>query len=192
MFVASGLNINGCVLSYFEGTANLHCYTSCTLTTLHCSKVSFLQCFHMKRYNKILQKMWWGVLTSVRNCNIYIYKHKFTGHFIRYTLLVPGWTLFCLQNCLRPVRLASATIPRSKSLKSLFLPILMLGFNNLCYQAIEQVYLIKWPVCVCVRACMHARVCVYIYIYIIMHIILRYLVVLYWKLRAKQKSVRCI
>ncbi len=30
-FVASGLDINGCVLSYFEGTANLHCYTSCTL-----------------------------------------------------------------------------------------------------------------------------------------------------------------
>ncbi len=38
-FVASGLDINGCVLSYFEGTANLHCYTSCALTTLHCSKV---------------------------------------------------------------------------------------------------------------------------------------------------------
>ncbi len=34
-FVASGLDINGCVLSYFEGTANIHCYTSCTLTTLH-------------------------------------------------------------------------------------------------------------------------------------------------------------
>ncbi len=38
-FVASGLDINVCVLSYFEGTLNLHCYTSCTLTTLHCSKV---------------------------------------------------------------------------------------------------------------------------------------------------------
>ena len=25
--VAKGLDINGCVLSYFEGTANLHCYT---------------------------------------------------------------------------------------------------------------------------------------------------------------------
>ncbi len=56
--MASGLDINGCVLSYFEGTANLHCYTSCTLTTLHCSKVSFLQCCHMKRYNKIFTKMW--------------------------------------------------------------------------------------------------------------------------------------
>ncbi len=41
-FVASGLDIYGCVWSYFEGTANLHCYTSCALTTLHCSKVSFL------------------------------------------------------------------------------------------------------------------------------------------------------
>ncbi len=49
---------NGCVLSCFEGTANVHCYTSCTLTTLHCSKVSFLQCRHMKRYNKIYAKMW--------------------------------------------------------------------------------------------------------------------------------------
>ncbi len=57
-FVASGLDINGCVLSYFEGTANLHCYTSFTLTTLHCSKVSFLQCCHMKIYNKIFTKMW--------------------------------------------------------------------------------------------------------------------------------------
>ncbi len=27
-FVASGLDNNDCVLSYFEGTANLHCYTS--------------------------------------------------------------------------------------------------------------------------------------------------------------------
>ncbi len=26
-FVASGLYINGCVLRYFEETANLHCYT---------------------------------------------------------------------------------------------------------------------------------------------------------------------
>ncbi len=54
-FVASGLDSNGCVLSYFEGTANLHGYASCTCTTLHCSKVSFLQC---NKYNiiKYLQK----------------------------------------------------------------------------------------------------------------------------------------
>ncbi len=55
-FVASGLDIYGYVLSYFERIANLHCYTSCTLTTLHCSKVPFLQC-HIKRYNKIFTKM---------------------------------------------------------------------------------------------------------------------------------------
>ncbi len=34
--VASGLDINGCVLSYFEGTANLYCYTSCTLIVAKC------------------------------------------------------------------------------------------------------------------------------------------------------------
>ncbi len=28
------------------------------------------------------------------------YTHTLTGHFIRYTLLVPGWPPFCLQNCL--------------------------------------------------------------------------------------------
>ncbi len=30
-FVASSLDIIGCVWSYFEGTANVHCFTSCTL-----------------------------------------------------------------------------------------------------------------------------------------------------------------
>ncbi len=71
---------------------------------------------------------------------------------------------------LRTGRLAPTTIPCLKSLKSLFFPILMLGLNfsmsysphleciellpcdwlinNLFYQAIEQVYLIKWPVSV--------------------------------------------
>ncbi len=34
-FVASSLDINHCVLGYFEGTANLQGYTSSTLTTLH-------------------------------------------------------------------------------------------------------------------------------------------------------------
>ncbi len=53
-FVASGLDSNACVLSYFEGTANVHCFTSCTLIfifSLQCSKLSILQCCHMKRYN---------------------------------------------------------------------------------------------------------------------------------------------
>ncbi len=52
-FVPSGLDINGCVLSYFEGTANVHCYTRCALTTVHCSKVSFLQCCHNKLFTKM-------------------------------------------------------------------------------------------------------------------------------------------
>ncbi len=36
-FVASGLDINGCMLSYFEGTAHLHCYTSCIFTIAKCN-----------------------------------------------------------------------------------------------------------------------------------------------------------
>ena len=55
-FVASSLNINGCMLWYFEGTTHLHCYTSCILSALHCSQVSFLQCCHMTRYTKIFMK----------------------------------------------------------------------------------------------------------------------------------------
>ncbi len=45
-------------------------------------------------------------VTSVYRANpniyiyIYIYMYTLTGHFIRYTLLVAGWTPFCLQNCL--------------------------------------------------------------------------------------------
>ncbi len=57
-FAASGLDLNNCVMNYFEGTANLQFYTSCTLTTLHCRKMSLLQCCHMKRYNKIFTQMW--------------------------------------------------------------------------------------------------------------------------------------
>ncbi len=53
-FVASGLDINGYVL---RGQQMYTVIKSCTLTTLHCSKVSFLQCCHMKRYNKIFTKM---------------------------------------------------------------------------------------------------------------------------------------
>ncbi len=67
--------VNGCLLSNVEGTANVHCYTSCTLTNLHCSKVSFLQCCHMKRYNKILAKMW-GVYSFLWDTvYIYMYTH---------------------------------------------------------------------------------------------------------------------
>ena len=33
---------------------------------------------------------------------LWLDKYTLTGHFIRYTLLVLGWTPFCLQNCLNP------------------------------------------------------------------------------------------
>ncbi len=73
--MASGLDNNGCVLSYFEETANLYFYTSCTRTTLHCSKATFLQCCHMKRYNKILTKMW-GVYSLLwDNVCVYVYMY---------------------------------------------------------------------------------------------------------------------
>ncbi len=37
-FVASGFDTNGCVLSYFEGTANLHLY-KLYIHYFNCSKV---------------------------------------------------------------------------------------------------------------------------------------------------------
>ncbi len=46
-FVASSLDINGCALSYFEETVNVHCYTSCTLLYV-IAEGTFLQCCHMK------------------------------------------------------------------------------------------------------------------------------------------------
>ncbi len=45
-------------------------------------------------------------ISNVIKCIIYIYTyihthtHTLTDHFNRYTLLVPDWTHFCLQNCL--------------------------------------------------------------------------------------------
>ena len=45
-------------ISYLEGTVHLHCYTSCALTTLHCSKMSFFRWCPMKRYNNLFRKMW--------------------------------------------------------------------------------------------------------------------------------------
>ncbi len=43
--------------------------------------------------------MWWGVLTFVRYC-VYIYIYTLTCHFIRYILLVPGWTPFVFRTAL--------------------------------------------------------------------------------------------
>ncbi len=79
-FVASGLDIIGCVLSYFEGTANLHCYTSCTLTTLHCRKMSFFSDVTWKDIINVNKNVR-GVLTSVRYC-VYIYIYIYTQLFL--------------------------------------------------------------------------------------------------------------
>uniref|UniRef100_A0A3B5KR38 Ig-like domain-containing protein n=1 Tax=Xiphophorus couchianus TaxID=32473 RepID=A0A3B5KR38_9TELE len=35
-FVTSGVDINGCISSYFEGRINLHCYISCTKIIFYC------------------------------------------------------------------------------------------------------------------------------------------------------------
>lgn len=48
-FAASGLDIYRCVLSYVDGTVNLHCCW--TLTTSPCITVSFLQRCPMKMSN---------------------------------------------------------------------------------------------------------------------------------------------
>ncbi len=75
-FVASGLDINDCVLGYFEGTENLHFYTRCTLTTLHCSKVSFLQCCHMEIYNKIFTHFCEILYIVKKTKQVYFTKNK--------------------------------------------------------------------------------------------------------------------
>ncbi len=83
------------------------------------------QRFAFYSYNEVIAGYFWGFLVhwklfneSVFHflfytlCFVYVYIHTNThththththtliGHFIRYTLLVPGWTHFCLQNCL--------------------------------------------------------------------------------------------
>ncbi len=99
-FVASGLDINGCVLSYFEGTANLHCYTSCTLTTLHCRKCHFFSVVTWKGIITFLQNMR-GVLTSVRYCIYKAERHMYTSKFGQWQPLWFGvkWSyVVCVKN----------------------------------------------------------------------------------------------
>ncbi len=45
---------------------------------------------------------YWNKWTFPRHSNLLrcTCTHTLTGNFIRYTLLVPGWTPLCLQNCL--------------------------------------------------------------------------------------------
>ncbi len=64
-FVASGLDIKGCVLSYFEGTANLHCYTSCIqhIHTVydHNNNVCQVSC-HLRRLQRLNECFLKGIL----------------------------------------------------------------------------------------------------------------------------------
>ncbi len=94
--VVSDLDINCYMLSYFEGTANLNCYTSCRLTNLHCSKVSFLQSCHIKIYNKIFTKIW-GVYSLLWD-TVYIY------------IYISGGPLSALTCCVTFTYLADAFI----------------------------------------------------------------------------------
>ncbi len=48
----------------------------------------------------LLFQYFWMALCVYIYIYIYIYIYTLTGHFIRYTLRVPGWTPFCLQNYL--------------------------------------------------------------------------------------------
>ncbi len=106
--------------------------------------------------------------TTSQRCSIGLRSGDYGGHLSKVN------SLSCSRNqsemiwaILSLAHLAPTTIPCSKSLKSPFFPILMLGLifsksssphlqlltcdwliSNLCYQAIEQLFLIKWPVSV--------------------------------------------
>ncbi len=66
----------------------------------------FLTTTKIKMY-KTCKKMFLNLIHHKYSLDIFVQDiqyqsnvHTLTGHFIMYTLLVPGWTPFCLQNCL--------------------------------------------------------------------------------------------
>ncbi len=91
---------------YFENIYMYIIYTSCTLTTLHCRKVSFLQCCHMKIFNKIFTKKCEGcthfceilyinvIIIQIQHTFIkYIYIYAFSRQFYPKRLTVhSGYT----------------------------------------------------------------------------------------------------
>ncbi len=50
--------------------------------------------------NRLLEKNVYVYIYIYIHTHTHTHTHSLTGHFIRYTLLVLGWTPFCLQNCL--------------------------------------------------------------------------------------------
>ncbi len=67
-----------CILSHFEGTANLHCYTSCTLSTLIVAKCNF---FSVVTWKKYLQKCE-GCTHFCEILSVYIYIAHFSKKII--------------------------------------------------------------------------------------------------------------
>ncbi len=59
-----------------------------------------IMCIVLKPYDIDMNKMCIFVVYIYIYIYIHTHKHTLTGHFIGYTLLVPSWTPFCLQNCL--------------------------------------------------------------------------------------------
>ncbi len=66
-----------------------------TLTALHCSKVLFLQCCHIKRYNKIFTKNW-GVHSLLWDTQGLICGSGSGTSFCRIPLLMRQWKTFLL------------------------------------------------------------------------------------------------
>ncbi len=80
-FVASGLDINGCVLSYFEGTANLHLFVT------------------WKGIIKYLQKMW-GVYLLLWDI-VYIVKRNYlASSFFLFVAMHYGIVFYGKETCI--------------------------------------------------------------------------------------------
>ncbi len=110
------LNVLAVYLSDFDWVWDEGSRSSATLLSCENRKVSFhseyscgTAAIRGSRELSEGQHFWEIKMTSpvygtdmVRNkiADVCLYTCTLTGHFIRYTLLVPGWTPFCLQNCL--------------------------------------------------------------------------------------------
>ncbi len=78
-FVASSLDINGCVLSYFEGLQIYTVLQAVLHSLLYIVAKCNFKCCHMKIYNKIFTKMWgvysllWGNVYSFHDGIIMVF-----------------------------------------------------------------------------------------------------------------------
>ncbi len=97
------------MLSYFEGTATLYCYTSCTLNTLHISKVSFLQCCHMNNEQPVCTSLLFTLLFIESQytvfCFLFLYILLF---FCTSCCFFAHLIVFCTSHCLLHILLSFA------------------------------------------------------------------------------------